>query len=440
MGGYRLLPEPIRAAVSRVWVRRMMHGARFRTLPPVVPADPQVDDCAADFVDMATSGHHLEGVNLFAYFRGRFGLAEAARSYARALAASGYPVALIDVDLQLPHDFNETALDNRLGSAAPFDIGIVFVNPDYLDAALESIGQARLAGRALVACWFWELENVPQEWQRAASEVDGILVASAFVEEAFRKVTDTPVFRVPLPLFKEADSGLGREAFGLVEGDFVFLASFDFHSGFERKNPRAVLQAFREAFPRGDEPVGLVVKTSNGEHYPELFTALARAASTDRRILIRDDVLPKPHLRALQRSCDAYVSLHRAEGFGLGMAECMAQGKPVVATAWSGNMEFMTPDNSCLVGFSLVPVPEGGYLDARAQRWAEPDVSEAAEWMRRLAAEPQLATRIGEIARQTVRSQLDPRLAADRIGRFIEMVRDRAASRAAGGTAAERAP
>ena len=118
--------------------------------------------------------------------------------------------------------------------------------------------------------------------------------------------------------------------------------------------------------------------------------------------MIRDEVIDRSHVQALQRCADAYVSLHRAEGFGLGLAESMRIGKPVIATAWSGNMEFMTAENSCLVGYRMISVGEGEYPHHAGQRWAEPDVECAARHMRRLVAEPAFAKRIGGRAAQDI--------------------------------------
>lgn len=409
---YRKLPVSLRACVSRMFVRRMMRQAAFPALPPA--ARPRVSTPAPA---VARAGR---GVNLFAYFRGQFGLGEAARAYATALIESGYPVSLNDIDLGLPHDFNDRALEARLGQDAPHPTNVVFVNPDYFDEALARIGPERLAGRRLIACWFWELERVPTEWLPAVRRVDEILVASRFCEDAFRAAGTTPVFRVPLPLFEAEDSGLSREAFGLAPEDYVFLASFDFHSWVERKNPMAVVEAFLRAFPDAGGRVRLLIKTSNGARHPDAFSALVRAAERDRRIMVRDGILERAHVRALQRCCDAYVSLHRAEGFGLALAESMAQGKPVIATAWSGNVDFMDEGNSCPVRFRLVDIPDGDYLHAEGQRWAEADIDHAADWMRRLYADPALGVRLGTAAARDIGRRLAPAAAADALARHLD--------------------
>lgn len=369
--------------------------------------------------DPAWCGH---GSNIFAYLRGQFGLAESARMYARALLGARYPVALIDVDINLPHGRNDHSLDAYIGDDAPHGVHLIFINPDFLDAAINKIGKARLEGGYIIACWFWELEKVPEPWLPAIDLVDEILVSSRFIGDAFARVTNKPILCVPLPLSEVGDSGLQREDFGIADEDFVFLTSFDFNSFVHRKNPFATVRAFQQAFPLDRQGVQLLIKTSNGFRCPDLLQQLLDAAQGDPRIVVRDHVLDRADVRALQRCSDVYVSLHHAEGFGLGLAECMAQGKPVIGTAWSGNMEFMDENNSALVGYTLVPVQEGEYLHHEGQRWASADIASAANWMRRLAGEPDLAQAMGERARRSVLRALSPERAADVLISRIEQI------------------
>lgn len=416
---YRRLPLAWRDAVSQLSNRRLQRRLSFRrtsawaaglSAPPqaMLPAVPQ-----------SPAGEGI-GVNVFGYLRGEFGLGESARQYARALMAAGVDVALVDMDLGLPHGWKDDSLGALLGTRAPFPVNLVFVNPDYLDAALERIGAERLAGKYLIACWFWELDRVPDAWIPALDKVDELLVSSRFVEDAFRKVTDKPILRAPLPLSHMPDSGLQRGDFGLPEEGFVFLASFDFNSWIARKNPYAVVEAFLRAFSASSEPVVLLLKTSNGFRYPTQLRALLAAASADPRIVVRDDIIERAHMTALHRCCDAYVSLHRAEGFGLGLAEAMALGKPVIATNWSGNLDFMSSDVACMVDFRRVPVEQGQYPHFEGATWAEPDVASAAAAMRRLAADPSAALRLGARACEHVSGELAPQRTASVIRRRLQ--------------------
>lgn len=411
---YRLLPEAWRTGVSGFLGRRASEGARFERTPSWQRALPCQVPLRRANVGVGMMGAS-PGVNLVGYLRGQFGLGESARMYARALIEAGVDVSLYDVDLDLPHGWQDHSLEEWIGVDLPHPTTILFVNPDYLGAALDQIGRERLAGQHVIGCWFWELERVPDDWLPAIEQVDEIMVATDYVEQAFRRATDKPVLRVPLPLDGIVDSGLERRDFGLDEDAFVFLVSLDFNSWFERKNPLAAVEAFLLAFSADQTHVRLLIKTSNGFRYPEKFHALLLAAGKDSRIVVRDDVIDRAHMGALQRCCDAYVSLHRAEGFGLGLAEAMFLGKPVVGTAWSGNVDFMNDGNSCLVDYDLVPVLEGQYSASGGQRWADADAAAAAACMRRIVADPGFARSIGQQAAQDIRRSNSPAAAAKTI-------------------------
>ena len=415
---YRHFPQPIRSRLSERLASRAGQRVgfqRFSSRPHVsslsTPATAGV---------LQTRTRVAGGVNVFAYARGQFGLGESARLYTSAMLAEGYPVAVHDIALDIPHSMGDTSLERHFDTDMPYDVNLIFVNPDCLDDAIASIGSERLRDRYTIACWFWELEKFPKKWLPSLSAVDEILVSSSFVGDVIRSVTDKPILHVPLPVSQAPDSGLGRADFGLSDDAFVLLCSFDFNSFLARKNPFAVIEAFRRAFADGRAGVNLLIKSSNGHRHPEKLREVLNAAAGDRRILVHDEVIDRSHVQALQRCTDAYVSLHRAEGFGLGLAECMRLGKPVIATAWSGNMEFMTPDNSCLIGYRLVPVGDGEYPHHDGQRWAEPDVGQAAACMRRLADDPEFAARIGARAAQDVREKLSPHVVAGQIIHRLE--------------------
>lgn len=347
-----------------------------------------------------------DGLNIFGHFSGAFGLAEVARAYARALLASGVPVALVDIGLT--GQGADPSLAVWHDDSAPYAVNLVCTNPDDFFEVLERIGADRLKGRALLASWFWELETLPEAWQAAIARVDGIVVATAFIEQAFAQACSKPLFRVPVPMHVPVDSGLERADFGLEQAPFLFLYSFDFNSWMQRKNPQAVIAAFRQAFPADDRSVRLLVKTSHGHRHPQQLQQLLAAVAGDDRILVRDDLIAAAHVAALRRCCDAFVSLHRSEGLGLGMAECMAIGKPVIATGWSGNLDFMSPANSMLVNARLVPVQVGEYAGDQGARWAEPDIGQAALAMRHLADEKAFARDLGARARNDVLQALSP--------------------------------
>lgn len=408
---YRHFPRGLRNRMFALLARSASKQVRFAPFPQSINEFHTNPTCAASSIQRA--GHPASaGLNIFAYVCGEFGLGEGARMYSRALLESGYPVSLNEINIDLPHGLNDQSMSGYITTEAPYAVNLIFANPDRFDDALACIGRAKLEGRYVIAGWFWELENIPDSWLSSLDLVDEVMVSSTFVERAFRRATDKPILRVPLPISGVSDSGLKRKDFGLSPDAFVFLSTFDFNSSLARKNPFAVIEAFRKAFPQSRTDVQLLLKSSNGHRYPHQLFKLLDAAASDNRIIVRDEVIQRGHVGALQRCADAYISLHRAEGFGLGLAECMSIGKPVVGTAWSGNLDFMTPANSCLVGYRLVPVGKDEYPHPAGARWAEPDVEKAATHMRRLVDEPLFARQIGEQAAVDIQSTLSSRQAA----------------------------
>jgi glycosyltransferase involved in cell wall biosynthesis len=297
-------------------------------------------------------------------------------------------------------------------------VDVFFVNPDQIGPALAATEAVRSARTYRIGYWFWELPRIPPEWEAALDTVDEIWVASEFVGDAFRQVTDKPVTLVPMVVEPVSPAETPRSR----SEPFTFLFSFDFHSYLERKNPRAVVDAFLAAFPSGGEPARLIVKTINGKAFRTELLALMSRASEDRRIEILDGYMSRDAMNELVAKADSYVSLHRAEGFGLGLAESMALGKPVIATAYSGNLAFMNAENSLLVSYRLVDVAPGQYMHGAGQQWAEPDIQDAAAKMRRLVEDRAFAADIGRRAQEYMKNHFSSSVSARAIIERLEAI------------------
>jgi glycosyltransferase involved in cell wall biosynthesis len=200
---------------------------------------------------------------------------------------------------------------------------------------------------------------------------------------------------------------------GVPAGRFVFLLMFDFDSFVERKNPLAAIEAFRRAFRR-DDGATLLIKTTSGSRHPSAFAELRALVSAEPHALLVDRTLPRGELNGLIAACDAVVSLHRAEGFGLVLAEAMELGKPVVATGWSGNVDFMNAGNSCPVGYELVPIERDHGPYKAGSLWAEPDIDHAAWLMSRLVLDGEYRQTTGRHAQETIRAEFSPEVAGRR--------------------------
>lgn len=367
----------------------------------------------------------LPGVNVYGFLSANLGLGEAARLYAGALARGGIAVSAFDVRIDVPHPRVESRWqDIGLPERPEHPINVVFVNPDYFLQAKPQLAAAANGDRLYtIAFWFWELSTLPAPWLDCLGEVDEIWVASSFVAAAVSARTDKPVVLIPTPIHvPDAPQRALRADFGLAEDAFVFLFSFDFHSFVQRKNPHALVDAFIAAFPRGDEKVQLVIKSNNGRHYRSQLRALLAHAGRDARILVRDQQLSRAQMVMLQGCADAYVSLHRSEGFGLGLAEAMALGKPAAATDWSGNTDFMNPANSRPIACERVPVPAGDYPHSEGTVWAEPSIADAAEAMRALASDPAYAARLGAEGRKTIVSTMNEARAVGAMADRLEII------------------
>ena len=337
------------------------------------------------------------GINVIGFAYGEFGLGENLRGLVRACEAAGVPFVVNDIETGLQTREADRSVAPHVSASLRHRVSLMCANPDMLEPALPYLRRTREAGGRRVGYWYWELEKVPQAWARAFDEVDEVWCATAFIADAFRRATSKPVMKIPPALAIEPQRPYRRAEFGLAGGRFLFLFTFDYNSYVARKNPGAVIAAFRSAFPRGRADVGLVVKSVNGVRRPERVAAIDALIDGDPRITHLDRFLGRDESYGLIQACDAYISLHRSEGLGLGLAEAMALGKPAIATGYSGNLEFMNEDNSLLVAHRLVAVGPGEYLfDEPGFFWADPDVDDAARQMRRIAGDATLYERLAQ--------------------------------------------
>lgn len=350
-------------------------------------------------------------INAIGSWAGATGLAEAGRRAVIALLNEGTLVAIEDVNLWAKVD--PARLPDRikvLPQGHPYPIDVSFLNVNELHVTTdEQLGRG--PGSYLIAMWYWELPALPADMIREIPRVDEIWVASEFVRDVFLRYTDKPVIVMPCVVEPEADETVTREELGLpAEGPVVYLVTFDANSTIARKNPYGTIKAFEEAFGCGRHDVVLVVKVVNLGSYPVVQRDMRAHVARLGGVLIETDMAPG-EIAALIKFADVYVSMHRSEGFGLGLAESMYFGHPVIATANSGNMQFMNNHNSCLVGYTSKVVdrddlsdnPHAMVLYQPGNLWVEPDVSEAAAWMRWLFEHPEERARIGGIAAQHIR-------------------------------------
>ncbi len=357
----------------------------------------------------------VAGVNLIGYLRAEAGTGEAGRLMVAAVKESGESYATHLVSETMSRQSHPWDHESRTALGF-YDTNLLCVNADQLPRFAEEVGVEFFRRRYNIGLWFWEAEIFPPSMHGAFDLVQEIWVTSEFVRKAIAKVSPVPVLTIPFPMNIPASlpPPVSRDTLQLP-GGFLFLFCFDFFSVFERKNPIGVIEAFKRAFAPGEGPV-LVIKSINGSRKMVELERLHYACGDRSDIIIRDGYLTAAEKDALAAACDCYVSLHRAEGFGLTIAEAMLLEKPTIATRYSGNLEFMNDANSFLCGYELRRIRHEAGPYPRDARWAEPKIAEAAKLMRFVYENPEAARRRGEQGRLDLCGAYDPRI----VGAFIK--------------------
>ena len=345
------------------------------------------------------------------------GMAEHVRSAWRAFKAVGVGPGLVDIygmDRNKDADFEREFAPAVVEGLSPHT-NLFCINADEVDQALgvlRHLGSQPAFNSAYNIIYpAWELSKYPEPWARILEAFDEVWAPSAFIEAAIRPAVSRPVVHMPLAVDLTLSSFIGRRAFGIPEQAFVVLFSFDFSSYAERKNPMAMLEVFERLIRlRPSSPLHCIVKYKGGEDsHPARQALEARRAARGGRVQAITHSLSDNENKNLIRCADAFVSLHRSEGFGRGPAEAMALGRVAVATHYSGNLDFMTPETSALVDCEIIPVPPGGYLYGEGQVWANPNIDHAASLILELIDDPVAARTLGIKARQHIETHFSAR-------------------------------
>ena len=370
-------------------------------------------------LDVATQ-RSPDGVNLVGYLTRESSLGDVARRLFDALHQASVPVSTIAHQRTAsPMLATPFVTDERVA----FTTTLAVVNADQFPTLQLDHSELLAASDRTIGYWFWELEQIPRNMRDAAAMVDEVWAGSRFVTDAFAAVLDCPVRHVPIPVPEPVSSGRRRDSFTPLAhvGDrFVFAVVFDHFSVTERKNPVAAIEAFTRAFAPDEGPL-LVVKSMNAQRrWPQHQQVMA--AIGDRPDIVSwDEHLDRPDHMAFIASVDALVSLHRSEGLGLHLAEAMWLGTPVIATRYSGNLDFMDDACSLLIDATMVQVSRGEGVYPPDAYWAEPDIAQAAEAMRRLVSDRPYGAQLATAARAAMTSQ--PTLAAtgERIAALLDI-------------------
>jgi glycosyltransferase involved in cell wall biosynthesis len=359
------------------------------------------------------------GVNVAGYLDTESGMGEAARGSIRSFEAASIPVSLNNVASRLrKQDLSYAA---SFVSENPHPFNLVHLNADNMGWFAAGQGRSYFKDRYTIGFWFWELSTFRDEWVQFFDYVDEVWAASEFMRASFASRASVPVVRVPLPMVRPNIPPRSRAHFGIPDMGTAFLYMFDVSSQMERKNPFGALEAFRRARFARDQAT-LVLKFTNAEYDREAVRRLHEAAD-GLNVVMLDGYMDRSELWALLEVTDCYLSPHRSEGFGLTMLEAMSLGKPVIATAYSGNMDFMTPENSFPLGYRLVTLQRdfGPYM--RGASWADPDLDEAASLMRTVVDSPETARARGTVAASDIARERTPTVTGAALRTRLEEIR-----------------
>ncbi len=391
---------------------------RFNSVPPIdtrnhlfndwhhpsqtFRVEAQAQPEGAGSADGASSGPGREylalepGLNIIGYLQAPTGVGEAARRMVESVRAVDLNLSTYTLRMdQASHQGNNAGAEKQKAEKVSaenycqYGINLLGVNADRTIEVIKDLGPELVEGRYNIGYWYWELNQFPDQYAEAFEWLNEVWVATSFVQDAVAPKSPVPVVKIPPSIHPQVAPGLNRAHFGLPEEAFLFLTMFDMASVYERKNPLGVIEAFRQAFSsklkayRGEAqagsvpPVGLVLKVNKGKQFPEKMAEL-RARIAGLPVYLIEDYLDQGDVNALTGLCDCTVSLHRSEGLGLTLAEAMYLGRPVIATAYSGNMDFTLPYNSFLVDYELVQLTQDVGPYPRGASWAEPDLDHAA--------------------------------------------------------------
>jgi len=351
-------------------------------------------------------GDTPRSLTLIGCLRAESGLGQASRASLSAIRSLEIPFSYVDTSEMYPsRNATEVGLD-RSTFGATGDVNLIHANANEILKLNDTSLRHRLGGRFNAAMWFWEAGNLPA-WKLAAFDrIDELWVASSYLVDVFGQYGKVPVHNVGLAASLPSSRTPSREVLGFRKDEFIFLFVYDALSSHGRKNPELALEAFIAAFGPDFDGVRFVVKASNLNKLPVDRDRLMRIAAATDAITVIDRYLDHDAVHDLMATADVYVSLHAAEGYGLTILEAMSLGTPAMCTAYSGNMDFTTAENSWLIDYELIRTEEIAGPYPAGSIWAQPDIRQVVETMRHAASHPQ------DVEEKAAAAQVDAREAA----------------------------
>lgn len=321
-------------------------------------------------------------IEVIGFFHSISGIGESARLCAQQLAADGYRVKCTSVEKffrksqEIEWQWQDNTADTEINCR------IYHLNPPMLPPVILQMGLSNFKKTYNIGYWAWELEAIPAEWIKAIRYMNAIFTPSNFTTLTIKNYTHIPVLTATHPVRRSTASSGIRTRLDIPEQAFLVSNIFSFGSAMERKNPMGLITAFTKVFSEIDDGY-LVLKANAGANTPEKQNVL-QAIAAHPNIRLIDEHWSRADVLGLIESSDLYASLHRSEGFGLTIAEAMLLDTPTLVTAWSGNMDFCTEENSFLVGYKPIKVnsthPE--FQEFENSTWADADIQQATQLLK----------------------------------------------------------
>lgn len=359
------------------------------------------------------NGRYEHGVNLIGNICAESGLGQSCRLVASALDKTGFPLSIYKYEQLGAEGQGDHSWKNRLSKELPYDVNLIHINPHELGLAFIQQDASVWNYRYNIGYWLWELEEFPDEWTPCFQCLDEIWAPSEFICNAIRKKTTLPVRCMPYYVDVHIGTIYERKHFGIPEDKFLYLMMYDQSSCMERKNPIGVLNAFKMAFEKENENVGLVIKINNPT--PESRKQIRSVLDGYTNVYLIEETLSRDEVNSLTKCVDVVVSLHRAEGFGLVLAEAMLLGTPTVATNWSSNTEFMNENVACMVDYELITIEKDMPPFKAGNRWADANLDQAAGYMKKLYEDKEYYEMIRKNAKEYAEEKLGMDQAAGRM-------------------------
>lgn len=360
------------------------------------------------------------GVSLTGFFKAEIGFGQAIRDNLKALNEVGIKAEAVNFNLNLKHRLNDNSIDFVEENNYP--VNIIHVNMDTIWELLKEKSPDFYRNKYNIGYWAWEMEDFPEKYCENFSFYDEIWTCSKYCLDSISLKSPVPVVNIPHPIDVSTLNINKDYNANLPIDTYKYLFIFDYNSLILRKNVLAVIDAFEKAFGKENEKVSLILKASISSHHIDDKNKIIDRIKDFKNIIYKEEMLRRGDLLSLIDQSDCYISLHRSEGFGLTIAEAMALGKPVIATGYSGNMEFMNVNNSFPIKYKIVELQKDIGPLFKGNLWSEPSIEHASELMKFVFENQEYAKKIGNRAKEDIINKFSLMAIGNKMKRRLDII------------------